>query len=228
MMLQTWGEVFTMSLQGLWLGFISFVPSLIVALIVFILGWVLADIIGRAIKQVVDALKINQLFASAGADAALSKAGLRLDVGAFLGGLVKWFIIIVFLMTALEIVGLTQVNLFLRDGVLAYLPQVIIAALILIAATLIADAMAKLVLAAAKTANLRSAGFLAGIVKYAIWIFALIVALAKLGIAPEFMQILFTGLVAALALALGLAFGLGGRDAAARTIEHFRAPHNEH
>ena len=126
--------------------------------------------------------------------------------------------IFVFLMTALEIVGLTQVNLFLRDGVLAYLPQVIIAALILIAATLIADAMAKLVLAAAKTANLRSAGFLAGIVKYAIWIFALIVALAKLGIAPEFMQILFTGLVAALALALGLAFGLGGRDAATRAI----------
>jgi hypothetical protein len=228
MMLQTWGEVFTMSLQGLWLGFISFIPGLIVALIVFILGWVLADIIGRAIKQVVDALKINQLFASAGADAMLAKAGLRLDVGAFLGGLVKWFIIIVFLMTALEIVGLTQVNVFLRDGVLAYLPQVIIAALILIAATLIADAMSKLVMATAKAANLRSAGFLGAIVKYAIWIFALIVAFAKLGIAPEFMQILFSGLVAALALAGGLAFGLGGRDAAARAIEHFRAPHNEH
>lgn len=227
-MLQTWGEVFTMSLQGLWLGFISFIPSLIVALIIFILGWVLADIIGRAIKQVIDALKINQLFASAGADAMLARAGMRLDVGAFLGGLVKWFIIIVFLMTALEIVGLTQVNLFLRDGVLAYLPQVIIAALILIAATLIADAMSKLVMATAKAANLRSAGFLGAIVKYAIWIFALIVALAKLGIAPEFMQILFSGLVAALALALGLSFGLGGRDAAARAIEHFRAPHNEH
>jgi hypothetical protein len=226
MMLQTWGEIFTMSLQGLWLGFIGFIPSLIVALIVLILGWVLADIIGRAIKQVIDALKVNQLFASAGADAMLSRAGMRLDVGAFLGGLVKWFIIIVFLMTALEIVGLTQVNVFLRDGVLAYLPQVIIAALILIAATLIADAMSKVVIATAKAANLHSAGFLGAVVKYAIWIFALIVALAKLGIAPEFMQILFSGLVAALALALGLAFGLGGRDAAARAIEHLRTPHN--
>ncbi len=227
-MLQTWGEVFTMSLQGLWLGFINFIPSLVVALVIFILGWVLADILGRAVKQVIDALKVNQLFASAGADAALAKANMKLDVGAFLGGLVKWFIVLVFLMTSLEIVGLTQVNVFLRDGVLAYLPQVIIAAIILIAATLIADAMAKLVFATAKAANLRSAGFLAGIVKYAIWIFALIVALAKLGIAPEFMQILFTGLVGALALALGLAFGLGGRDAAARAIEHFRAPHSDH
>lgn len=223
MMLQTWGEIFTVSLQGLWLGFVSFVPSLIAALIIFVIGWVIADIIGRALKQVVDALKINQLFASAGADAVFSKAGLKLDVGAFLGGLVKWFVIVVFLMTSLEIVGLTQVNSFLRDGVLAYLPEVIIAALILVAATLIADAMGKVVMASAKAANIRSANMLGAIVRYAIWIFALIVALAKLGIAPEFMQILFTGLVFMLALAGGLAFGLGGKEAATRTIEHLRA-----
>lgn len=223
MMLQTWGEIFTVSLQSLWLGFITFVPSLLIAVIIFIIGWVIADIIGRALKQVIDALKIDRLFASAGADEVLTRAGFKLSVGGFLGWVVKWFIIIVFLMTSLEIVGLTQVNVFLREVVLNYIPAVIIAALILMAASVLSDFASKVVGGAAKAANIRSAGILASIVKYAIWIFALIIALAQLGIAAAFMQILFTGLVAGLALAFGLAFGLGGRDAASRSIEHFRS-----
>ena len=223
MMLQTWGEVFTVSLQSLWLGFITFVPSLLVAIIVFIIGWVVGDVVGKALKQVIDALKIDSLFASAGADRVLTKAGFHLSVGGFLGWIVKWFIIIVFLMKSLEIVGLSQVNAFLREVVLTYIPQVIIAALILLAASVISNFLAKVVSGTAHAANVPSAGILGAIAKYSIWIFAFIIALAQLGIAPEFMQILFTGLVAALALATGLAFGLGGRDAASRAIEHFRS-----
>ncbi len=223
MMLQTWGEVFTVSLQGLWLGFISFVPGLLVSLIIFIVGLVVAGIVGKALKQVIDALKLDKLFASAGAEEVLNRAGFKLDIGGFVGGLVKWFIVIVFLMTSLEIVGLTQVNTFLREVVLTYLPQVFIAALILIAATIISDAVARVISGAAKAANVRGAGLLAGIAKYAIWVFAFIIALSELGIAPQFMQILFTGLIAGLALAFGLAFGLGGKEAAARTLEHFRS-----
>jgi small-conductance mechanosensitive channel len=222
-MLQTWGEVFTMSLQGLWLGFISFVPSLLVAVIVFIIGWVVADVVGKALKQVIDALKVDKLFASAGAEQALSRAGFKLSVGGFLGEIVRWFIIIVFLMTSLEVIGLSQVNSFLRDVVLTYIPQVVIAALILLVASVLADAAARVVSGAAKATNVHASALLANVAKYSIWIFAFIVALAQLGIAPQFMQILFTGLVAGLALAGGLAFGLGGKDAAARTIETLRS-----
>ncbi len=223
MMLQTWGEVFTISLQGLWLGFISFVPGLLVSLIIFIVGLVVAGIVGKALKQVIDALKVDKLFANAGAEEVLSRAGFKLDVGGFIGGLVKWFIVIVFLMTSLEIVGLTQVNTFLREVVLTYLPQVFIAALILIAATIISDAMSRVITGTAKAANVRGAGLLGGIARYAIWVFAFIIALSELGIAPQFMQILFTGLIAGLALSFGLAFGLGGKDSAARALEHFRS-----
>jgi hypothetical protein len=223
MMLQTWGEVFTMSLQGLWLGFIGFVPNLIVSIIIFIVGWVIAGVIGKALKQVLDTLKLDKLFASAGAEHALSKAGLKLDVGGFIGGIVKWFIIVVFLVTSLEIVGLNQVNLFLREVVLSYLPQVIIAALVLLLAAVIADAIGKVIASGAKAANVRTAGMLGTIAKYAIWIFAFIIALSELGIAPQFMQILFTGLIAGLALAGGLAFGLGGKDAATKVIENVRS-----
>ncbi len=222
-MILQWAQVLTLSLQNLWVSFIYFLPSFLGAVIIFIIGWVIADVIGKAIKQVFDALKVDRLFASAGAEEVLSRAGFKLSVGGFLGWIVKWFIIIVFLMASLEILGLPQVNTFLREVVLSYIPQVVISALILLAASVISEFAARVISGAAKAAQVKSAGMLGSITKYAIWTFALIIALAQLGIAEDFMHILFTALVAGLALAFGLAFGLGGRDAAARAIEHFRS-----
>ncbi len=221
MFIQSWGDAFNGSLMGLWAGFISFVPSLLGAIILFIVGWIVGTVIGKAIAQVLSALKLDKLFESAGASDLMNRAGLKLNVGGFLGGVVKWFIVVVFLMASLEIMGLTQVNDFLREAVLFYLPKVIIASLVLIIATVISDTMKKLVEASAKAANVRSANMLGSVVKYAIWTFAFIIALSELGIASSFMQILFTGLIAALAIACGLAFGLGGKDAAARAVERF-------
>ena len=219
--IQSWSDAFNGSLIGLWSGFISFVPSLLGAIILFIIGWIVGSVVGKAISQVFAAIKIDKLFESAGANEIMNRAGLKLNVGGFIGGLVKWFIITVFLMASLEIMGLTQVNDFLREAVLFYLPKVIIAALVLIIATVISDTMKKLVQSSAQAANVRSANMLGSITRYSIWIFAFIIALSELGIASAFMQILFTGLVAALAIACGLAFGLGGKEAASRAIEHF-------
>jgi hypothetical protein len=222
MLLQNWGEIFSQSLVGLWYGFISFLPGLLGAIILFIIGWLVGSVVGKVITQIVNVLKVDKLFDSAGASDFMNRAGLRLNVSGFIGGLVKWFVIIVFLMAALQIVGLTQVNDFLREAVLYYLPKVIIASLVLVIATILADAMKKLVRASAQAANVRSAKMLGSITLYAIWGFALIIALSELGIATAFMQILFTGFIAALAIALGLSFGLGGKDAAARVIENVR------
>jgi small-conductance mechanosensitive channel len=222
MFIQSWGEFFNGSLMDLWSGFIHFVPSLLGALILFIIGWVVASVIGKAVAQVLNALKLDKLFESAGASELLNRAGMKLNVGGFIGAVVKWFIIVVFLMASLEIMGLTQVNDFLREAVLFYLPKVIIASLVLVIATVISDTMKKLVQASAQAANVRSANMLGSITRYAIWIFAFIIALSELGIASSFMQILFTGLIAALAIACGLAFGLGGKDAAAKAIDSFK------
>ena len=219
MMLQNWGEVFSQSLISLWYGFIGFIPGLLGAIILFIVGWMVGSIIGKAVHQLFTILKVDKLFESAGATEFMNKAGLKLNVSGFLGGLSKWFIIVVFLMASLQIIGLTQVNDFLREAVLYYLPKVIIASLVLVIATVLADAMQKLVSASAQAANIRSAKMLGSITLYAIWIFAFIIALSELGIATAFMQILFTGLIAALAIALGLAFGLGGKEAASHAID---------
>jgi hypothetical protein len=218
--IQNLGSILNDSLLGLWYGFINFVPGLLLAIIIFLVGWILGSVIGKAIAQVVSALKLDKLFESAGAGDMMNRMGVKLNIGKFFGVIVKWFIIIVFLMASLQIIGLTQVNDFLRTAVLLYLPKVIISAIVLIIATILANTMKDLVVASSKAANISSANILGAITKYAIWGFAFIIALSELGIATYFMQVLFMGLVVMLALAGGLAFGLGGKEAASRAIEN--------
>lgn len=222
MFIQQWGDVFTSSLQGLWIGFVNFVPKLIFAILIFIIGWTIGAVVSRALAQVINALKINKLFETIGAKSVLDKAGFKLDVGAFIGEIAKWFIVLVFLIASLDVLNLDQVNLFLREVVLGYLPRVFIAALLLVIATLVSDAIRRLVEGSAKAMGVHSARMAGSIAKWAIWIFVTIIVLSELGIAPAFMQILFTGIVAMLALAGGLAFGLGGKDAASRVVQKMR------
>jgi len=214
----TWGDVFNTSLQSLWFGFVQFAPRLILAVVFFIIGWVLGSLISKAIQQVFTSLKIDSLFSSIGADGFFKRAGMNLNSGYFVGEVVRWFVIIVFLLPSLSLVGLTDVSTFLSEGVLGFLPQVIIAAFVLIIAAIVSEGLAKAVLATAKSVNLKSARMLSLVAKYAIWIFAIIIVLGKLGLG-DYMSILFTGLVAMLALGGALAFGLGGKDAAQRLIE---------
>src|SRR5680860_397528 len=122
----TWGDVFNASLQDLWWGFIQFAPKLLIAIIFFIIGWVVGSIVARALEQVFSALKVDKLFASVGADGFFRKAGMNLNTGHFIGALAKWFIVIVFLLPSLSLVGLDSISFFLRDVVLNYLPQVIV------------------------------------------------------------------------------------------------------
>src|SRR3989344_2654915 len=228
MIVQTWGDVITASFQELWGGVVSFVPQLIIALVVFIVGWVIAVALGKIISQVVKTLRVDSALGALGAEAPLSRAGLRLDSGAFVGGLVRWFFILVFLFAALDVLGLGQVTEFLRSVVLTYIPQVIVAAFILLAAALLADFTRRVVVSGAKAADLHSAGFLGGVAKWSIWLFAMLAALFQLGIAGVFIQTLFTAFVAMLAIAGGLAFGLGGKEAASRFLEKLRSDITHH
>ena len=218
MIIGTWSDVLSVSFRNLWLGVVDFVPNLIVAIIILLVGWGIGVLFSRVVSQIIKAIKVDEGLRRAGVEDFLARGGLSLNSGAFLGGLVRWFILLVFLIGAFEVLGLSQVTSFLRD-ILDYLPQVIVAVLILIAAGMVADAMKSIVLSSAKSAEVSSAGFLATVTKWVIWIFAILVALSQLGIAAGFVQTIFTGLVVALSLGLGLAFGLGGQEAASRVIE---------
>lgn len=198
MIINTWGEVLTLSFQNLWMGVVNFVPNLVIAIVILIIGWLIGALLGRAVWQVFRSLKVDHGLRRAGFESFLRRGGLNLDSGAFIGGLVKWFIIVVFLIAAFDVLGLAQVNLFLREVVLAYLPRVLVAALVLLVAGVIGDVTERVVVAAARTAEVRSAHFAGALAKWAIWIFAILVALSQLGIAAAFSQTLFTGVVIAI------------------------------
>lgn len=222
MLLDTWTTVLTRSFQDLSAGVITYLPSLLVAIIIFVIGWLVGAGLGRIVAQVVRSIRVDNALKSAGFDEVVGRAGFSLDSGAFLGGLVKWFVIIVFLVASLDVLGLTQVNRFLNDVVLGYLPQVIVAVLILLVAAVIAEVVERIVTGAAKAAEMRSARFLGTAARWSIWVFAVLAALDQLQVATAFVQTLFTGVVVAISLAVGLAFGLGGQEAAGRYIERVR------
>ena len=222
MIVQIWVDFLRASFSNLWGGVSSFVPQLVVAIIVFVVGWMIAVALGKFVEQILKALKVDIALKSLGMEEPLGRAGWKLDSGAFVGGLVRWFFILVFVLAAADVLGLSQVTEFLRSIVLTYIPKVIAASLILVAAALLADLAHHVVEGSAKAAHLPSAGFLGGIAKWAIWVFALMAALYQLDIVGPLVQTLFTAFVAMLALAGGLAFGLGGKETAARYLDRLR------
>ena len=219
MYIQNWGEVFTQSLQNVWLGVASFVPNLIIALILLAIGWILAVLVEKLVEHLFKALKVDVALKSAGLEEVVKRAGHNLNSGLFVGALVKWFIIVVFLMSSFDVLGLAQFALFLKQ-VVDYLPQVIVAVLVLMVAMVVGNVMERVVIASSKATNIRSAEMLGHITRWTIWIFAILTALFNLGIAPSLIETVVTGILAGGALAIGLAFGLGGKDYAKGVIEN--------
>lgn len=228
MIVENWGEIFTRSLQGVWLGVASFVPSLVIAIVIFVIGWVVAVLVEKIVETVFRSIKVDHALRAAGVEEIVRRSGHNLNSGRFVGSLVKWFIIVVFLVASFDVLGLTQVNEFLGTVVLYYLPKVIVAVLILMVSIVIAEAVRKLVIASAKAAHLSHANFLGSVTKWAIWAFAILTVLFQLGIAAPFVQTIFMGVVVAISLAVGLSFGLGGKDAAAELISKLKHEVSNH
>lgn len=208
--------------MDLWQGFLSFTPRLIGALIIFLIGWVISVGIGKLAGEILRRLKFNQLFEKGAWKDALEKAEIKVDASGFLGAIVKWVLVIVFLLAAVEILGLVAFAAFLATA-LNYLPNVIVAALIFVVAVIIADITEKVVRAAVESTRV-GYGHLAGtIVKWAIWVFAILAILRQLLIVPEMIDVLFGaliyGIVALLVIAGGIAFGLGGKEFAAGFLQ---------
>lgn len=225
MIIQTWAEVTTFALQNLWQGFLSFIPNLIGAIIVFFIGWLIAIGIGKLVAEVLIRLKFNKLFEKAGWQEILEKADLKVNPAEFIGGIVKWVFVIVFLSAAVEILGLKQFAVLLAK-VLNYLPNVIVAALIFVVAVIIADIVEKIVRAALGGAKFAYTNVGGMIVKWAIWIFAILAILRQLLVVPELIDIFFSalvyGIVALLVIAAGISFGLGGKEVAAEILQDLR------
>jgi hypothetical protein len=219
--IQTWGEAISMSLIDLWMRFVGFVPSLVGALLVFLLGLIVAVALGKAAEKIISALRVDQVLDKMKIGERFKGTGLKISISRFFGELVRWFLILVFLMAATDILGLSQVTIFLNNIIL-YIPNLVVATIILAIAFLLGNFVYNVVRHSTKAAGVMSATLLATISKWAIVIFGLLAALVQLGIAVSLVNTIFIGVVAALSLAMGLAFGLGGKDEAASVLRKLR------
>ena len=209
------------SMTTLFNEIMAFLPELFVALLIVIVGFIVGGLLGKAVRKLFKATKLDLALDKAGVDDLTNRAGFAFKPAMFAGNLVKWFIILAFITVALNVLGLASVTNFMSE-IIAYLPKVLAAALILFVGLIVAKGTSGIVEGAvrsAKTISSDKAAMLGGIAYYAINVFAVLAALNQMEIAPELIQILFTGIVVAISLAFGLAFGLGGQTTASRYLD---------
>ncbi len=213
----TYSQAVTSSLQDLYARFINFLPNFLVAVIILVIGWVVAIFIAKIVKQVLHAVKLDEIGDKLGLDELSARTGMKMTVSGAVAWIVKWFLLLAIFLAAADILGLTQVSAFLNQ-VLMYVPNVVAGAAILLVGTMVAHFLAKLVRHSVAAAGLSSADMLGAVTQWAVMIFTILATLDQLKVAQAFVQTLFTGIIAMLAIAGGLAFGLGGRDHASKVL----------
>jgi hypothetical protein len=204
----------TDSLLLAWNNFVAAIPAIVGALLILVIGWILSNILATITDRVLERLGADRLYAEHGGQQIYGEAGSRVvpsDIGA---ELVRWVVRLVFLVAAANVLGLTQVSELLNQVIL-WIPNLIVAAVILLVAPLIGRFLRGVIEVGAGQMGFTNAPLLGRIAEAAIIAFAVIIAINQIGIAADLVNILFIGIVGALALAFGLAFGLGGRDVAA-------------
>jgi hypothetical protein len=222
MVVQNWADVVAGTLQSLWFGIVSFLPNILGALVIFTLGLAAAASLGALVEKILDTLKLDQFLEKLGLKPHVERAGFHLHASRFFGQIVNWALVIAFLLAASDILGLSEFSSFLREAVLGYIPNIIKAVLIMLATVVLANFLKRLISGAVKSAKLHGANFLGTLTYWSIVVFGFLTVLVQLNVAPVVINSLLTGFIAMLALAGGLAFGLGGKGYAEHLMNKLR------
>lgn len=198
----------------------SFLPRLLGASALFIIGVILANWAKKITTKIVTAVNLQHLVKNTGVEKFLKQAELPHAVEEFLGQTVRWIIILIFFITTMNLLGLTAVSQVL-SSILAYIPNVIGAILILALGILVAGLLESMVKGALTELDGKIARLLGKVTSYTIVVFAILAAISQLKIAEQFIHTLFAGVVAMLALGIGLAIGLGAKDTVSEIIKHW-------
>jgi hypothetical protein len=210
-----WGDaLLTSTTQALAL-FLGAIPKVLAFIVIVILGWMIAAVAGRAVEAVLRTVRFNDMAQRSGFGGFVANTGVETDAAGFIALIAKWFIRLIALVVAFDALGLPAVSDVLRQ-LLLWLPNLVVAVAVLIIGGLAANALAGIVRGATAKADLGNPDLLANIARIAVWAFAIVVAVNQIGIARELVNTLFMAAVGAVALAAGLAFGLGGRETAAQ------------
>lgn len=222
-----WSDAMFTSLAAAMALLFSAIPKIIGFALIVVAGWFVASLIERGLAAVLRSIRFNDLAQRAGLSDFIHKMGMNTDAAGMLGLVVKWFVRLIALVVAFDALGLPAVSEVLRQ-LLLWLPNVVVAVVVLVIGGLAARGLSNVVRGAAAEAGLSNSDFLAKVASVVVWAFAIVVAVNQLGIATELVNTLFMAVVGALALALGLAFGLGGRETAAEILRKWYAKAQEH
>src|SRR5215216_6520593 len=213
-----WGAALTTSLAAALSLFLGAIPRIIGFLVILIIGWLIAGALAAGVAAILRAVKFNVLAQRSGLQGFIHNMGLKTDASGFLANIVKWFVRLIVLVVAFDALGLPAVSNVLQQFLL-WIPNLVVAVVVLVIAGLAANALSNLVRGATAQAGFDNPDLLATIARVAVWAFGIVVAVNQIGIAQELVNTLFMGFIGALALAAGLAFGLGGRETAAQILD---------
>jgi len=220
-LLNEWGQAVLNPLQDIWYRFLIFLPNLVGALLIILIGWIVAAGLDRLVTQILKQIKLDHALNKVGTKTLLKKSGVDFEASDFIGGLVRWTILLIAFLAAADVLGLTKITDFL-NAILSYIPNIFVAIAILLIGMLAANFFAHVVRGTVGAARIKMANFLATITKWTIWVFAILAALGQLGIAETIIDRLITAIFFMIAMAGGLAFGLGGQKAASETLDDMK------
>jgi hypothetical protein len=215
-----WSAALMTSLAAAMALFFSAIPKVLGFIVIVVVGWIIASLIEKGVAVLLRAVKFNVLAGRAGLGEFVDKMGANTDPAGLIGLVVKWFIRLIALVVAFDALGLPAVSDVLRQ-LLLWLPNVIVALVVLVIGGLAARALSNIVRGAASEGGLGNANFLAKLASVMVWAFAVVVAVNQIGIATTLVNTLFMAFVGALALGVGLSFGLGGRETAAAIVRNW-------
>jgi hypothetical protein len=216
-----WSELIADPMRQMLAKIMAYLPILLGALIILIVGWIVAKLIRRAVDLLLKAVRFDVMANKTGISEVLRKGDLKITASQVVSGLVYWLIIIMVLVMTVDALGLPKASDILAS-LFAYIPKVIAALLVLVVAMFLASVVSGIVRTACGNANLPRPELIAGVSRWAIIIFAVTIAMEQLGIAPLLVGTAFNIILGGVVLALALAFGLGGKDAAARYLEELK------
>lgn len=212
-----WGQAIMTSMAAALAMFLGAIPKVIGFAVILIVGWIIAGLIAAAVAALLRGVKFNDLAQRSGFAGFVQKTGIRTDAAGALATIAKWFVRLIVLVVAFDALGLPAVSQVLQQ-LLLWIPNLVVALVVLVLAGLAANAVHALVRGATAQADLGNPDLLANLARGAVWAFGIVIAVNQLGIATTLVNTLFMATVGAVALALGLAFGLGGRETAGQIV----------
>lgn len=218
-------DIFMASINQFWLQMVNFVPKLLAVIVILFVGWLVAKLVRSALKRLLILTQFDKFAQKSGLEAFMNSGNYNLTLSGIISQVVYWLVILLFVITGANALDLPAVAQLLQQ-LASYLPHIIVAILVIVFGTLFARFMNRLVFAWLHSIKFQHALTVSTSTEYGIQIFSVFVALEQLGIGMQLIYSLFVIVFGAFFLALAIAFGLGGKDWAARMIEDYQRNKN--